>query len=251
MSDDKSSSEVLLQVAGLVAGYGGATILRGIDLEIRCGEALALVGPNGAGKSTLLNTLSGIVSARRGTIRFDGWDITNRTSQRIVQAGIVHVPEGRQVFPEMSVQENLRLGAFCRPVGAAERLEAVLDTFPRLRERLRQDAQTLSGGEQQMLAIGRGLMAAPRLLLLDEPTLGLAPILVDGVLESLRAVRGQFDTTLLVVEQNAYLTRELCDRYYVLLNGAIVGFGDEMPNDPEQLMNTFMGATSPAALPNT
>jgi branched-chain amino acid transport system ATP-binding protein len=236
----------LLVVDGLVAGYGGSTVLHDVQFSIRRGEAVAVVGPNGAGKSTLLNTLSGIVHARRGTVRFDGTDVTNRTPRRIVQRGVIHVPEGRQVFPEMSVEENLRLGAFSKPAGARERFDAVLETFPRLRERLRQDAQTLSGGEQQMLAIGRGLMADPRLLMLDEPTLGLAPILVDGVLDRLQTIRQQFDTALLVVEQNAYLTRELCDRYYVLRNGAVVGSGDEMPDDPDELMNTFMGATAPS-----
>ena len=241
MSPDR---EPLLVVSGLVAGYGGSTVLHGVDIDIRRGEAVAVVGPNGAGKSTLLNTLSGIVNARRGLVRFDGQDLTNRATRAIVRAGVIQVPEGRQVFPELSVEENLRLGAFSKPSGARERFEVVLETFPRLRERLRQDAQTLSGGEQQMLAIGRGLMADPRLLLLDEPTLGLAPILVDGVLERLQAVRAQFDTALLVVEQNAYLTRELCDRYYVLRNGAVVGSGDEMPDDPEELMNTFMGETA-------
>lgn len=231
----------LLAVHDLVAGYGKSTVLHRVSFELHRGEAVAVVGPNGAGKSTLLDTLSGIVPVRGGSITFDGMDMTRRSSQAIVSSGVVHVPEGRQVFPEMSVEDNLRMGAFSKPAGAAERLDAVLETFPRLRERLRQDAQTLSGGEQQMLAIGRGLMAGPKVLMLDEPTLGLAPILVDGVLDRLRTVRDQFETTLLVVEQNAYLTRELCDRYYVLISGEIVRVGDRMPDNPEELMSAFMG----------
>ena len=234
----------LLAVRGLSAGYGKSTVLHGLSFELHRGEAVAIVGPNGAGKSTLLDTISGILSARAGSISLDGVDITKRSSQQIVASGVVHVPEGRQVFPEMSVEDNLRMGAFSRPAGVPERLEAVLATFPRLRERLRQDAQTLSGGEQQMLAIGRGLMAEPKVLMLDEPTLGLAPILVDDVLERLRSVRDQFDTALLVVEQNAYLTRELCDRYYVLISGEVVRSGDRMPDDPEELMSAFMGETA-------
>jgi branched-chain amino acid transport system ATP-binding protein len=237
------SDAPVLAVRDLVAGYGSSTVLHGIGLEVRPGEAVAVVGPNGAGKSTLLNVLSGIVRSRRGSVELAGQDVTNEAAHRLVAAGVVQVPEGRQVFPEMSVLENLKMGAFTRPKGAAERLEAVLDTFPRLRERLGQDAQTLSGGEQQMLAIGRGLMAEPTLLMLDEPTLGLAPILVDDVLDRLRAVRDQFRTSLLVMEQNAYLTRELCDRFYVLISGAVVRAGDRMPDDPEELMSAFMGET--------
>lgn len=231
----------VLDVRDVVAGYGGSTALHEVALHVGRGEAVAVVGPNGAGKSTLLNVISGLVPARSGAVEFQGNDVTTRASHRRVADGIVHVPEGRQVFPEMSVEDNLRMGSFARPDGASERFAAVLDTFPRLRERLAQDAQTLSGGEQQMLAIGRGLMAEPSVLLLDEPTLGLAPILVDDVLDRLDAVRQQFDMALLVVEQNVYLTRELCDRYYVLINGEIVRAGDQMPDDPNELMATFMG----------
>jgi len=230
-----------LSVDGLVAGYGGSQVLHGLSLDVRPGEAVAVVGPNGAGKSTLLNAISGIVAVRNGSVSMDGQPLTNKAARSVVLAGVVHVPEGRQVFPEMTVADNLQLGAFARPTGADARFEAVLETFPRLRERLGQDAQTLSGGEQQMLAIGRGLMAEPAVLMLDEPTLGLAPILVDDVLERLRAVRDQFHTSLLVVEQNAYLTRELCDRYYVLTNGRIASSGETMPEDPEALMAAYMG----------
>lgn len=235
------SDAALLEVRDVVAGYGAATALHEISLHVGRGEAVAVVGPNGAGKSTLLNVISGLVPARSGTVSFNGDDVTKRSSHLRVADGVVHVPEGRQVFPEMSVQDNLRMGSFARPNGAVDRFAAVLETFPRLQERLQQDAQTLSGGEQQMLAIGRGLMAGPAVLLLDEPTLGLAPILVDDVLDRLDEVRAQFDMSLLVVEQNVYLTRELCDRYYVLINGEIVRAGDQMPDDPNELMAAFMG----------
>jgi branched-chain amino acid transport system ATP-binding protein len=230
-----------MAVQDVVAGYGGSEVLHGVSITVAEGEAVAVVGPNGAGKSTLLNVISGIVGARKGSVTVDGQPLTNKAARTVVLAGVVHVPEGRQVFPEMTVADNLQLGAFSRPDGAADRFVAVLDTFPRLRERLGQDAQTLSGGEQQMLAIGRGLMAQPAVLMLDEPTLGLAPILVDDVLDRLRAVREQFHTSLLVVEQNAYLTRELCDRYYVLTNGRIASSGERMPEDPEALMAAYMG----------
>jgi branched-chain amino acid transport system ATP-binding protein len=233
--------DVLLQVTDLVAGYGGQTVLHGLSLDLRAGEALAIIGPNGAGKTTLLDTLSGIVPARGGSISFQGHDITNRAPHHLVSSGIVHVPEGRQVFPEMSVLDNLRMGAYAKVAGSKARLEAVLVTFPRLKDRLKQDAQTLSGGEQQMLAIGRGLMADPTILLLDEPTLGLAPILVDIVLDRLKDVRDVFRTSMVVVEQNAYLARELCDRYLIVTQGRVVQAGDRMPDDPKELMDAFLG----------
>ena len=236
--------DVLLNVADLVAGYGGQTVLHGLGFEVHAGEALAIIGPNGAGKTTLLDTISGVVPARSGAISFRGDDITNRSTHKLVSAGIVQVPEGRQVFPEMTVLENLRMGAYAKPQGATDRLDAVLETFPRLMDRLKQDAQTLSGGEQQMLAIGRGLMADPTILLLDEPTLGLAPILVDVVLDRLRDVRDVFQTAMIVVEQNAYLARELCDRYVVVSQGRIVRAGDRMPDDPKELMDAFLGSVA-------
>jgi branched-chain amino acid transport system ATP-binding protein len=231
----------ILRVDGLRAGYGAAQVLHGVSLEVREGEAVAIIGPNGAGKSTLLKVLSGLVRAREGAVSLRGRDMTNAASHRLVSAGVVHVPEGRQVFPEMSVRTNLTLGGFAARQGAAQRLEEVLDLFPRLRERIGQSADTLSGGEQQMLAVGRGLMANPAVLLLDEPTLGLAPIVVEEVLERLRAARQTLRTSMLVAEQNAYLTRELCDRYYVLINGRIVREGTEMPDDPAEIMAEFLG----------
>jgi branched-chain amino acid transport system ATP-binding protein len=185
--------------------------------------------------------LSGLLRARAGRVDLRGRDVTNQPSHRLVKAGIVHVPEGRQAFPEMSVKANLMLGAFAARDGAADRLEEVVELFPRLRERFGQSADTLSGGEQQMLAIGRGLMARPSLLLLDEPTLGLAPIVVDEVLERLLAAREALGTSMLVAEQNAYLTKGLCDRFYVLTNGRIVREGTEMPEDPSELITHFLG----------
>lgn len=237
-----NETKPLLAIRGLQAGYGDQQVLHSVDIALARGESLAVIGPNGAGKSTLLNTISGIVASRAGSVELDGQDLANRHPHTIVAAGVVQVPEGRQVFPEMSVADNLAMGAYSKPSGASERLATVLETFPRLQDRLRQDAQTLSGGEQQMLAIGRGLMADPTVLLLDEPTLGLAPILVDVVLECLQSIRDSFQTTMLVVEQNVYLARELCDRYVVLNQGRVTHSGDRMPDDPQELMKAFLGS---------
>jgi branched-chain amino acid transport system ATP-binding protein len=236
-------TDVALHVEGLVAGYGAAEVLHGVSLAVRSGEALAVVGPNGAGKSTLLKTISGLVRARAGTIEAGGRAIRSLPTHAIVAAGVVHVPEGRQVFPEMSVKANLQLGGFSSPHRSAERLEEVLDLFKPLRGRLGQSADSLSGGEQQMLAIGRGLMARPTVLMLDEPTLGLAPIIVEELLEMLLKARSELSTSILVTEQNAYLTKELCDRYCVLINGRVTRQGDEMPDDPAVLMSEYLGET--------
>jgi branched-chain amino acid transport system ATP-binding protein len=236
-----NESPSLLTIEGLHAGYGDQAVLHGVDLTLRRGESVAVIGPNGAGKSTLLNTISGIVPSRGGRVRLEGQDLTGKHPHHIVDAGVVQVPEGRQVFPEMSVADNLMMGAYAKRSGASERLDAVLETFPRLKDRIKQDAQTLSGGEQQMLAIGRGLMADPTVLLLDEPTLGLAPILVDVVLDRLRTVRDAFGTSMVVVEQNAYLARELCDRYVVLHQGRVTRTGEQMPEDAQELMDAFLG----------
>ena len=211
----------LLDVQGLASGYGSIQVLHGVDLRVMPGETVALLGSNGAGKTTLNLTLSGLLAVRAGHVNFDGNDLTGQHYRRVVERGLIHVPEGRKVFPNLSVHENLELGAITR--GRAHRaanLEKVYTTFPRLKERTAQVAGTLSGGEQQMLAIGRGLMAEPRLLILDEPSLGLSPLLV----EELFGLIGQLRTgglAVLLVEQNVGQSLDIADRAYVMENGLI------------------------------
>lgn len=211
----------ILKVSQLRAGYGAVEVLRGVDLSVNAGETVALLGSNGAGKTTLNGVLSGLFKARSGQVSFEGQDITGWHARKVVQAGLIHVPEGRKVFPNLSVLENLSLGAFTR--GRERRdanLEKIFGIFPRLREREKQLAGTLSGGEQQMLAIGRGLMAEPQLLILDEPSLGLSPLLV----EEMFALIGQLKANglaVLLVEQNVGQSLEIADRAYVMENGAI------------------------------
>jgi branched-chain amino acid transport system ATP-binding protein len=211
----------LLAVDGLRAGYGQVEVLRGVSLAIDAGEIVALLGSNGAGKSTLINAVSGLVHANAGDVRFDGRDITRAHYKRIVEAGLVQVPEGRKLFPNLTVRENLELGAYRRGrARRAENLERVFGIFPRLRERQQQKAGTLSGGEQQMCAIGRGLMGEPRLLVLDEPSLGLAPRIVDELFELIRTLNGQ-GLAILLVEQNVGQSLQIAHRAYVLENGAL------------------------------
>ena len=211
----------LLELQGLRAGYGRVEVLRGVDLQVNAGEIVALLGSNGAGKSTLNNTVCGLVRASAGSVMFDGVALTNRPSRQVVQAGLIQVPEGRRIFPNLTVRENLALGAFTR---ARERRDANLDKvctiFPRLKERLTQLAGTMSGGEQQMLAIGRGLMAEPKLLILDEPSLGLSPLLVEEMFGMIRRLHGE-GLTVLLVEQNVGQSLEIADRAYVMENGSI------------------------------
>jgi branched-chain amino acid transport system ATP-binding protein len=211
----------LLAVDGLRAGYGQVEVLRGVSLAIDAGEIVALLGSNGAGKSTLINAVSGLVHANAGDVRFDGRDITRAHYKRIVEAGLVQVPEGRKLFPNLTVRENLELGAYRRGrARRAENLERVFGIFPRLRERQQQKAGTLSGGEQQMCAIGRGLMGEPRLLVLDEPSLGLAPRIVDELFELIRTLNGH-GLAILLVEQNVGQSLQIAHRAYVLENGAL------------------------------
>jgi branched-chain amino acid transport system ATP-binding protein len=211
----------LLRVDEIVAGYGDLTAVAGVSLEVRRGEAVALIGSNGAGKTTTLRAISGLLPVRAGRIEFEGARLDRLGSAQIVARGIAHVPEGRQLFPTMTVRENLELGdRVADRRGRAETLEHVFSLFPRLRERERQLAGTLSGGEQQMCAIGRGLMARPQLLLLDEPSLGLAPVMVKLIFDTLQRVNGA-GTTILLVEQNVARALQLSHRGYVLENGRI------------------------------
>ena len=210
----------LLRLDSVEAGYRDLVAVREVSLEVRAGEVVALIGGNGAGKTTTLRAISGLLPLRRGRIEFEGERIDGRASAQVVSRGIAHVPEGRQLFPSMSVRENLELGARDR-AGRAATLESVFALFPRLRERERQVAGTLSGGEQQMCAIGRGLMARPRLLLLDEPSLGLAPVMVRLIFETLKAIN-ETGTTILLVEQNVARALALSHRAYVIENGRIV-----------------------------
>ncbi len=213
---------MLLEVRDLRAGYGQLDVLRGVSLNVGRGELVAVLGPNGAGKSTLLRAISRVETATRsGTVTFDGADITRERTERIVALGAVHVPEGRQLFTSLSVEDNLLLGAFAtRRRSMRDDLAAVYERFPALYERRAQTAFALSGGEQQMLAIGRALMAKPALLMLDEPSTGLAPRVVEQIFGILDALRRD-GTALLLVEQNAYLTLRHADRAYVLEGGAV------------------------------
>jgi branched-chain amino acid transport system ATP-binding protein len=235
-------SDVLLSVSGLAAGYGATEVLRGIDLEVAAGEIIAVLGSNGAGKSTLNRTISGVLRARRGSIRFAGSAIEREKPSAIVARGLVHVPEGRCVFANLTVKQNLDLGSYRRGRGRREQnRERVFAIFPRLAERQSQRAGTLSGGEQQMLAIGRGLMAEPKLLILDEPSLGLSPLLVEELFALIRRIHAD-GVALLLVEQNVVQSLELASRAYILENGAIVLHGNsaDIRNDPN-LKRAYLG----------
>jgi len=211
----------LLLVENLRAGYGAVEVLRGVDIRISHGELIALLGSNGAGKTTLNAVMSGLLAPRSGRVIFDGEDLTGVHYRRIVQAGLIQVPEGRKVFPNLTVLENLELGAFTRArQRLSENIDRVFETFPRLRERMAQLAGTMSGGEQQMLAIGRGLMAEPKLLILDEPSLGLSPLLVEELFTLIAKLRTD-GLAILLVEQNVGQSLDIADRAYVMENGTI------------------------------
>jgi len=212
----------LLEVSGLKVAYGGINAVKGIAFEVRAGEMVTLIGANGAGKTTTLRALTGLVRPAAGRVRYNGADITALPSHELVRRGIALVPEGRGVFPQLTVEENLAMGAYSRSDEAAIRAdhERICALFPRLAERRRQTAGTLSGGEQQMLAIGRALMSRPRLLLLDEPSMGLAPLMVQKIFETVRAIAAS-GVTMLLVEQNAKLALEICHRGYVMESGEI------------------------------
>jgi branched-chain amino acid transport system ATP-binding protein len=232
----------LLSVRDLRVSYGGIAALKGLSFEVQRGEVVALLGSNGAGKTTTLRAISGLVQAR-GEILFDGKPVLGKRPDEIVRAGIGHSPEGRRVFAQMTVLENLELGAYSVTDAkiVKERLAYALYTFPRLHERLRQPAGTLSGGEQQMLAIGRALMSGPQLLMLDEPSLGLAPILVRSIFEVIRTFRER-GTTVLLVEQNARQALQIADRGYVLETGELrfSGTGGELLDNPA-VVEAYLG----------
>ncbi len=226
----------LLDLDGVHAAYGPVQVLHGVSLHVEAGEIVTLIGANGAGKSTLLMTICGEPRARRGRVSFEGRDVTRLPTHEIARAGIAHVPEGRRIFQGMTVEENLALGGHLQEKRKlAELHERVMTRLPRLKERLRQKGGTLSGGEQQMLAIGRALMSAPRLLLLDEPSLGLAPLLIRQVFSLIEEIARQDGVTVLLVEQNAHAALRLADRGYVLASGRIMleGTGAQLLENPQ------------------
>jgi branched-chain amino acid transport system ATP-binding protein len=233
----------MLEIRDMVCAYGQVTALKGISLSVKVGQLVALIGANGAGKSTTLRAISGLVPLRSGCLIFEGEDITGIGPQRVLTKGIAHCPEGRRVFPHMTVAENLEMGAYLRSNSsdvAADR-DRIYAEFPRLAERRKQAAGTLSGGEQQMLAIGRALMSRPRLVMFDEPSLGLAPNIVDQTFAIIRAIRDA-GTTVLLVEQNAFAALEMCDHAYVIEGGCIVlaGPGAELIEN-EHVRKAYLG----------
>ncbi len=233
----------MLKLENIDMSYGDLQVLWDVTFEVHEGEIVVLVGANGAGKSSIIKTISGLQKVSNGTITFDGNDITNKKPEDILKTGLVHVPEGRRLFNEMSVEENLILGALWGEAKEKreETMELCYDLFPKLRERKSQLTGTLSGGEQQMVAVARGLMAKPKLLMFDEPSLGLAPVLVQDIFDIIKSIRKQ-GITVLLVEQNVQATLKFCDRAYVLENGKIVmeGTGQQLLNDPH-VKEAFLG----------
>lgn len=239
----RKSTPVLLSVNDIHVSYGAIAAVKGLSLEVREGEIVTLIGSNGAGKSTTLRTISGLLTPKSGSITFGGEDITGMPGHEVVAKGICQSPEGRRIFPRMTVEENLDLGAFLRKDNAAIKAdrEMVLDLFPRLKERISQKAGTMSGGEQQMLAVGRALMGKPKLLILDEPSMGLAPVLVDLIFETIAKIRDN-GTTVLLVEQNALAALRIADHAYVLESGHLSLEGDakELATD-QRVINAYLG----------
>ncbi len=231
-----------LNVENIQVYYGAIHAIRGVSFHVNEGEVVTLIGANGAGKSTILKTVSGLLRPKSGSITFDGTDITQIPPHKLIPMGLAHVPEGRRIFQQMTVEENLEMGAFTQPkAGVAEDLEKVFELFPRLQERRRQIAGTLSGGEQQMLAMGRALMSHPKLLMLDEPSMGLAPILVEQIFDIIRSLH-RTGTTILLVEQNAQMALSVADRAYVLETGEITltGTGDELIHS-DDIRKAYLG----------
>ena len=233
--------EEMLKVEDLNVCYGAIHAVKGVSFQVNRGEIVTLIGPNGAGKSTTLRTVSGLLRSKSGSIKFRGENISRLPSHKIVERGLAQVPEGRRIFQQMSVQENLEMGAYTRGAETEADLEAVYGRFPRLRERRRQTAGTLSGGEQQMLAIGRALMSRPCLLMLDEPSMGLAPILVEQIFDIIRELH-QSGTTILLVEQNAQMALSVADRAYVMETGKISlsGTGREL-SESDAVRKAYLG----------
>ena len=232
----------MLEVHDINVYYGAIHAIKGISFEVNEGEIVTLIGANGAGKSTTLKTISGLLHSRTGSITFQGENIAGTAPHKLVGKGLAQVPEGRAVFLQMTVEENLEMGAYTRPNAEVDPgLEKVYDQFPRLKERRKQIAGTLSGGEQQMLAMGRALMSSPRLMMLDEPSMGLAPILVDQIFDIIRSLHKN-GTTILLVEQNARMALSVADRGYVLETGKIVtsGSGKELLSD-ESVQKAYLG----------
>ncbi len=242
MSDGNGAAP-LLELDDVHTYYGNIHALKGVTLSVKQGEIVTLIGSNGAGKTTTLRTIAGVLRPRTGTVTLSGKDLTKLAPNEIVGLGMSHAPEGRRIFPRMTVRENLEMGAFARNdiKGIAADFERVFKLFPRLRERLEQKGGTLSGGEQQMLAIGRALMAGPKVLLLDEPSMGLAPVLVESVFQTIKDINAQ-GTTILLVEQNAHMALEVAKRGYVLQTGKIV-LSDtaERLRQNESVRKTYLG----------
>ena len=239
----------MLSVKDLCVNYGGIKALKGISFEVEEGQICTLVGANGAGKSTALRAISGLTPVKSGSITFMGQDITGMDAQKVVSMGLIMVPEGRRVFDNLTVLENLKIGAYLRKdkAGIARDIEFVYSLFPRLKERSWQMAGTLSGGEQQMLAVGRALMAQPRLLMMDEPSLGLAPLVVKGIFEIINRLSREQHTTILLIEQNASAALKAADYGYVVETGLIImeGRGQELLNDP-RVQEAYLGKSKHA-----
>ena len=235
-------SEQVLSIEELAVSYGGIEAVRGISFDVKAGEIVTLIGANGAGKSSTLRTISGLVKPKGGKILFNGEDITGKDPTAIVSKGLMMVPEGRRIFPNLTVLENLKIGAYLRKDDLEEDIEMVYGYFPRLKERSWQEGGTLSGGEQQMLAVGRALMSRPKLLMMDEPSLGLAPIVVQGIFEIIRQIN-EAGTTVLLIEQNANMALHVADRAYVIENGKISmeGTGEQLLSD-EKVRAAYLGS---------
>ena len=231
----------MLKINDLHVSYGGIKALRGINLEVPDGKIVTLIGANGAGKSTMLRTISGLVKADKGSITYDGQELVGKPINKILEAGIAHSPEGRRVFPNLTVLENLKIGAYLRKDNLEDDIKWVYDLFPRLKERSWQAAGTLSGGEQQMLAVGRALMSRPKLMMMDEPSLGLAPLVVKGIFDIIKEINRQ-GVTILLIEQNANMALHTADSAYVLETGRLTlrGTGRELLSN-EAVKKAYLG----------